>query len=550
VALTLSPMMCRFMLKREGGHSWFYRWSEPFFEALTAAYRRTLQSFLRLRWLVLPLTLATAVGIVLCLRGLPSELAPLEDRSNIRVNVRAPEGASFDYMQDQLDRIAVYVRDEIPEVEHAFAIGGPRGGTAATGRFSLYLKDPHDRERTQEQVFQQLSRDLDRFNGVRAFPAQVPTIGDRRAGLPVQYVLQSPTLEDLVAVLPRFLEESSQSSVLRFVDSDFKLNRPEGAVSIDRRRAAELGVSVQDIARTLQLAYGGQRFGFFLMNDRQYSVIGQVERADRNDPGDLAKLFVRARGGAMVSLDNLLHFEETVGPASILRFNRFTSATISAGTAPGHTLGDGIAAFDEVAARVLPAGIRTSLAGQSRDFADASSSLIFAFGFALALIYLVLAAQFESFRDPLIILITVPLSLAGALVSLWVFGQTINVFSQIGLIMLIGLVTKNGILIVEFANQQRERGLAIMDAALEASAARLRPILMTALSTILGVLPIALSLGDAAGSRQSLGVAVVGGMMLSTFLTLYLVPAVYTYLTSARREVEGITEGVSQLRSA
>ncbi|MGH7788948.1 MAG: efflux RND transporter permease subunit [Candidatus Binatia bacterium] len=535
VALTLSPMMCRFLLGR-GGHSRFYESTEPFFVALTEGYRRSLVWFLRMRWLAFPLVAVTA-GLIAALWGqLPSELAPLEDRSNIRVNLRAPEGSSFEFTQHQLDRVSVYVRDQLPEVASAFAIAAPgsSGGAANTGLMNLFLSDPQTRERSQADIFRQLSRDAEQFTAVRVFPAQPPTIGDRRAGQPVQYVLQAPTLEKLVGVLPAFLEAASASPVLRFVDADLKINRPEGSISIDRRRAAELGVSVQVIARTLELAYGGRRFGYFLMNDRQYDVVGQVERDDRNDPGDLAKLFVRSASGAMISLDNLVTFAETVGPASIYRFNRFTSATIQAGLAPGHTIGDAVEALDDIAARLLPPGIRTSLAGQSRDFADAGSSLLFAFGFALVLIYLMLAAQFESFRDPMIILVTVPLSVAGALGSLALFGQTLNVFSQIGLIMLIGLVTKNGILLVEFANQRQAAGLGVGEAALDSAVSRLRPILMTTLSTILGTLPIALSLGGASGSRQSLGVAVVGGLVFSSLLTLYVVPAVYSYVARAR----------------
>ena len=535
VALTLSPMMCRFLLDPRAGHGRFYRATEPFFAGLTEGYRRSLVAFLRHRWLVLPLAAGTALAIVLVWGQVPSELAPLEDRSNIRVNLRAPEGASFEYTQNQMDRIAVHLRDHFPEIETAMSIAAPGsgGGAVNTGLFNLFLSEPRARQRSQEEIFHALSNDLATFTGIRSFPAQPPTIGDRRSGLPVQYVLQAPNLEALVAVLPQFLEEANASPVLRFVDADLKLNRPEGNVAIDRQRAAELGVSVLDVARTMQLAYGGQRFGYFLFNDRQYDVVGQVERDDRNDPGDLAKLFVRAAGGAMVSLDNLVRFDEGVGPAAIYRFNRFTSATISAGLAPGYTVGDGIAAFDQIAARLLPPDIRTSLAGQSRDYADAGSSLLFAFVLALALIYLMLAAQFESFRDPLIILVTVPLSVAGALASLLLFGQTLNVFSQIGIIMLIGLVTKNGILLVEFANQRRAAGLSRLDAAVDSAAARLRPILMTTFSTLLGILPIALSLGGAAGSRQSLGIAVVGGLAFSTGLTLYVVPAVYTYLSSA-----------------
>jgi multidrug efflux pump len=547
VALTLSPMMCRYLLDARKGHGSVYRATEPFFEALTAAYRRSLAAFLGARWLALPIMAAALAVIALTWSALRSELAPLEDRSNVRVTLRAPEGASFEYTQDQMDRIAMYVRDRIPEVRRAVSIAAPGsgGGAVNAGLFILFLDDPDERERTQEAVFRQLSLDLPDFTAVRSFPAQPPTIGDRRSGQPVQYVLQAPTLDELVAVLPGFLEAATANPVLRFVDADLKLNRPEGTVAIDRQRAAELGVSVLDVARTMQLAYGGQRFGYFLLNDRQYDVIGQVERDDRNDPGDLAKLFVRATSGAMVSLDNLVRFDETVGPAAIYRFNRFTSATVSAGLAPGYTVGDGIAAFDAIA-ETLPPGIRTSLAGQSRDFADAGSSLLFAFALALALIYLMLAAQFESFRDPVIILVTVPLSVAGALASLVLFGQTINVFSQIGIIMLIGLVTKNGILLVEFANQRKETGLSRADAALDAAVARLRPILMTSASTVLGILPIALSLGGAAGSRQSLGIAVVGGLLVSTFLTLYIVPAVYTYLSSVHAGAQAAATPATQ----
>jgi multidrug efflux pump len=537
VALTLSPMMCRFLLKGHGEGGAFQRATQRYFDALDAGYRRTLTAFLGRR-AAAGAAIAGAVAIIaICWPILPTELAPFEDRSNIRVNLRAPEGASFEFTQYQMDRIALHLGERLPELERALAIAAPgsAGGSVNTGLFNLYLTDPDLRERSQAEVFQQVARDLEGFTSVRAFPAQPPTVGDRRSGQPVQYVLQAGTLEELLAVLPGFLEAATASPVLRFVDADLKVNRPEGWIRIDRGRAAELGVSVQDIAKTLQLAYGGQRFGYFLKNDRQYDVIGQVGRADRNEPADLSSLFVRAEGGGMISLDNLVSFDETVGPGAIYRFNRFTSATISGGLAPGKTVGDGVAALDEIRAKLLPPEIRTSLAGQSRDFADAGSSLLFAFGFALALIYLMLAAQFESFRDPIIILVTVPLSIAGALLALLLFKQTLNVFSQIGLIMLIGLVTKNGILIVEFANQRREAGLPTREAVLEASAARLRPILMTSAATFFGVLPIALSLGGASGSRQSLGIAVAGGLLFSTALTLYIVPVVYTALAGSER---------------
>ncbi|MGH7819529.1 MAG: efflux RND transporter permease subunit, partial [Candidatus Binatia bacterium] len=505
---------------------------------------RTLGAFMRVRWVVFPLLLGVAGLIVLAGLSLPRELAPLEDRSNMRVTVRGPEGASYEFMQHHMDRLALYLKERVPEVERALAIAGWGGMGVNNGLIVVYLADPATRKRSQEEVFRQISREFEEFSAVRAFPAQPPTIGDRRAGQPVQYVLQAATLEEVEAVLPKFLEEAAASPVLRFVDADLKVNRPEGSIAIDRRRAAELGVSVRDVARTLQLAYGGVRLGYFLMRGRQYQVIGQVNREDRNDPRDLSKLYVRTSSGAMVSLGNLVTFSETVSPAAIYRFNRFTSATISAGLAPGYAVGDGIRALDEVAARVLPSDVRTSLAGQSRDFAESSSSLLFAFALALVVVYLVLAAQFESFVDPLIILVTVPMSLAGALASLALFGQTLNVFSQIGMIMLIGLVAKNGILIVEFANQRKRSGLSVTDAVVDAARARLRPVLMTALSTILGILPIALALGTSAGSRRPLGIAVVGGLVFSSALTLYVVPAVYSYFSRAGGGAERDEAGV------
>jgi multidrug efflux pump len=533
VALTLSPMMCRFLLKKHDTPSWFYRVTEPFFTALQGGYRKSLLWFMRARWLAFPLLAAITALIAWVGMRLPSELAPLEDRSNIRVGVRAPEGATFEYTEKNLDRVAQFVLDTVPEVSRTFSITAGFGGTVNTGTQNIYLLEPYARKRSQEEIFRQLSAGLNAITGLRCFPGQPPTIGSRFGGQPLQYVLQAPDLGSLAAILPKFLEKANANPVLRFIDADLKINRPQISLSIDRERATELDVSVLDIARTLQLGLGGQRFGYFLMKGKQYEVIGQMRKNDRDDPGDLRKLNVRAADGSLVSLDNLITFQENTSPAAIYRFNRYIAATISGGTAPGHTLGDGIKALDEIAKEVLPPTFSTSLAGQSRDFADSASSLVFAFVLALILIYLVLAAQFESFIDPLIILFTVPMSLAGALFSLWVFNQSLNVFSQIGIIMLIGLVTKNGILIVEFANHHKKEGLSIVDAAIASAAARFRPILMTSLSTVLGVLPIALSLGGSSGSRQSLGIAVVGGLLLSGFLTLYIVPAVYSYL--ARR---------------
>jgi multidrug efflux pump len=530
VALTLTPMMCRHLLKP---HASEHASGAPR-GRVAERYRRSLEAVLGRRKEVAALLLGLVALSTLLVRTLPAELAPFEDRSNIRVNVVGPEGASFEFLRHWMDRLSVLVRDRVPGVKHVFAISGPGGRSVNIGLLSLYLEDPEARALGQAEIFARLADELVEVTAVRSLPAQPPTIGDRRAGQPVQYVLQATSLDELIGVLPEFLARASASPVLRFVDADLKVNRPEGMISIDRARAAELGISVHDIARTLQLAYGGARFGFFLREGRQYDVVGQVSREDRNDPRDLQSLHVRTAGGALVPMDSVVRFTETVSPAAIYRYDRFTSATVNAGLAPGYAIGDGIAALDEIAAELLPPGMRTSLAGQSRDFADSSSSLVFAFLLALAIVYLVLAAQFESFRDPLIILVTVPLSVSGALLGLFLFGQTLNVFSQIGMILLIGLVTKNGILIVEFANQRRQAGLSPREAVLEAASVRLRPVLMTSLCTVFGFLPIAIAFGGAAGSRQPLGIAVVFGLVFSTALTLYVVPAVYLALTRAR----------------
>jgi multidrug efflux pump len=536
VALTLSPMMCRFLLKRhEPG--WFHRITEPFFSLLTRSYRGSLRLFLKMRWVAFLILAGNAALIVWLGKSLPRELAPLEDRENIRISVTAPEGSGFEFTESWMDKIATYVDDSIPETQRTFTIMGGMGRTEANvATQNIYLKPPEERDRSQAEIHKQIMEDMNAFTGVRAFATQPPTIGDRRGGQPLAYVLQAPNLESLIDVLPKFLDEANKSPVLRQIDADLKVNRPEGIISINRNKAAELGISVEQIARVLEFAYSGRRFGYFLKNGKQYQVIGQMQRQDRNDPGDLKKLFVPSKGGQMVSLDNLVQFDESASPAAIFRFNRAVSATIQGSPAPGKTLGDGIAELDRIAKEVLPEGFRTALAGQSRDFAESSSSLLFAFCLALLIIYLVLAAQFESFIDPFIIILTVPLSMAGAFLTLHFTGQTLNVFSQIGIIMLVGIVTKNGILIVEFANQRKEHGLKKIDAVLDASVARLRPILMTSLATILGVLPIALSLGASAGSRQSLGIAVVGGLIFSGILTLFVVPAVYAVFSREQKE--------------
>ena len=542
VALTLSPMMCRFLLQARHQPSLLHRKTEPFFRAMSELYGRSLAAFLRARWLALPILGLLAAYTVWGFGALPRELAPLEDRSNIRVNVRAPETASFDYTERALDQIALWVRDNVPEMARSYSITALFGGAVNTGVQNIYLTEPGDRQRSQAQVFQEISRGLADFSRLRIFPAQPPTIGDRFGGQPVQYVLQAPSQAEMLKVLPAFLDAAQQRPELRFVDADLKVNREETAVAVNRERAAELGVSALDVARTLQLTFGDQRFGYFVMNGKQYQILGQLDRPFRNESEDLKRLRVRAKTGELVSLDNLVTWRERTVPSALFRFDRYVSATVSAGLGEGYTLGDGIRAFDEVAKAALPATFNHTLSGQAREFADSSSSLLFAFGLALLIVYLVLAAQFESFIDPFTILLSVPLALSGAVLSLQLSGSTLNIFSQIGIIMLVGLVTKNGILIVEFANQKRDAGLDRLTAAAEAASDRFRPILMTSLATILGVLPIALSLGAASLSRQSLGIAVVGGLTGATFLSLYLVPALYSFLSPRRRTARGATE--------
>jgi multidrug efflux pump len=530
VALTLTPMLSTKLIK-EKSHGWFYRKTEIIFVKMTQGYRNSLATFMRHRWVAIPIMAASFALIYVIGGALQSELAPLEDKSRMRVNVTAPEGSTFEFTSRYLDALSATLNDSVPENDGVVAIVGGGGGAANGGNVNLPLKSPELRKRTQQQIADALSKQIAGLTGARAFVTQEPTIGDRRAGLPVQYVIQAPDLDKLRSVLPAFLDSAGKDPTFGTVDVNLKFNKPEVQVRIDREKAKALGVSVLDIAQTLQLAFSEQRLGFFIKNGKQYQVIGEFTKEERSSPRDLLSATVRAGNGELVQLDNLVSLSDESSPPQLYRFNRYASATVSASLAPGRTVGDGIKAMDRIASKVLDDSYTTSLAGSSRDFAESSSSILFAFLFALTLIYLVLAAQFESFRDPFIILFTVPLALAGALLSLWYFNQTLNIFSQIGIIMLIGLVTKNGILIVEFANQRKEEGLAVRDAILDASVSRFRPILMTSLATMLGTLPIALALGAGAQSRVSMGIAVIGGLLFSGGLTLYVIPAIYSYLS-------------------
>jgi multidrug efflux pump len=541
VSLTLTPVLnVKLGGKAATHHGWFYRKTEPFFRGLDRVYGNALRSFMRYRWISMAM-LAVCFAMIWYFQGnIKSELAPLEDRSLVRSNVTAPEGTDFDQMEKIIYDLSQIVLDSVPETDMVFGISAPnRGGAGAanSGFVSVLLKDPDERDRSQQQIYDQLSREFRKYSGARAFPNQEQTISTGfGSGLPVQFVIQNLDFRKLQEAVPKFMEEARKDPTFGNVDVNLKFNKPELQVEIDRLKAAELGVSVFDVSQTLQLALSGRRFGYFLMNGRQYQVIGQVDRANRDEPLDLASLYVRNNRGEMVQLDNVVNFSETSNPPTLYHHNRYKSATFSASLGPGKTLGEGIDAMRAIAANVLDDTYQTDLSGTSRDFAESQGNTSFAFMLALGLIYLILAAQFESFRDPFIIMLTVPLALAGAFLSLSLFGHTFNIFSQIGMIMLIGLVTKNGILIVEFANQKRDAGMDKAQAVFEAAQARLRPILMTSLATILGALPIALALGAAATSRIPLGVVVVGGLLFSLVLTLFVIPGMYIYLSGKKRE--------------
>ena len=541
VSLTLTPVLNVKLTRDFHKHSWFYRKTEPFFRGMDNFYKNSLTRFMKVRWIGFVI-IAVCGGIIYFIGGsLQSELAPMEDRSQFRLQVTAPEGSSFEYTEQFIERLTNLMLDSVPERQTVLSMTAPgfSSGSANTGFVRVALVDPKSRERSQKDIVTMVNRNVSRYSEGRAFAIEDQTIQvNRRGGQPVQFVIQNNNFDKIAQVLPRFLEEANRSPVLQGADVDLKFNKPELRINVDRIKASELGVSVEDISSTLNLALSNRRLGYFTKDGKQYQVLGQVVRSDRDDPSDLKSIYVRNSNGEMISLDNLVTMTEATSPTNIYHFNRFKSATVSSGLAPGKTVGDGIAEMERISKQLLDETFVTSLSGSSRDYQESSSNIGFAFFLALGLIFLILAAQFESFIDPFIIMITVPLALAGALLSLWVFDQTLNIFSQIGMIMLIGLVTKNGILIVEFANQNRLKGMAKTDAAIYAATMRLRPILMTSLAMALGALPIALSLGAAATSRIPLGIVIVGGIIFSLILTLFVIPAMYSYMSTPKKKSE------------
>ena len=542
VSLTLTPMLNAKLVRKSNTKSKFYQLTEPYFEKLNTGYHNSLKQFLSFRWVAFILIALCGVMIWFFGSGLKSELAPTEDRSWMRLLMSTPEGATFEYTDAVVDKMTKFIQDSISEKRVCLTVTAPNfagTGSPNSAFVRLALHEPDQRKRSQKEIAQYILQKSSLFPEAKILVVEQQTISTGGfGGLPVQFVLQAPNFEKLKEKLPVFLEEASKNKTFKVVDANLKFNKPELNVSVDRERARDLGVSVQDIAQTLQLAFSPQRLSYFNMHGKQYQVIGQFERASRDQPMDLKSIYVRNNVGQLIQLDNIVSITESSNPPQLYHFNRYMSATVSAQLAPGKTIGEGIAAMEEIADKTLDDSFTTDLSGPSRDFAESSSSLAFAFGLALLLVYLILSAQFESFRDPLIIMITVPLAIAGAVFSLWYFNQTLNIFSQIGIIMLIGLVTKNGILIVEFANQLQEKGIAKSDAIVQAAVGRLRPILMTSLATSLGALPIAISLGAASQSRMGMGIVVIGGLLFSLLLTLFVIPSMYSYIANKKSLVE------------
>ena len=528
-ALTFTPMLATKLLKQKEKKNAFYRATEPFFEGLNNMYERSLKYVLRHRMWILPLIALMLVLIVVLWGKIPSEMAPLEDRSMITINTRGAEGVTYEYIRDYTEDINRVVDSIIPDAKAVTA-----RVSSGSGNIQVTLKDMADRDYSQMDVAEKLSAAVQKKTKARAFVQQQSSFGGRRSRMPIQYVLQATNLEKLEKVLPKFMEKVYENPVFQMADVDLKFSKPEARIHINRDKANVMGVSTRDLSETLQYGLSGQRMGYFYMNGKQYEILGEINRQQRNKPADLRAIYLRSNDGKMIQMDNLIEIENTIAPPKLYRYNRFVSATVSAGLAEGKTIGQGLDEMDKIAKEVLDDTFRTSLAGDSKDFRESSSSLMFAFILALVLIYLILAAQFESFKDPFIIMLTVPLAITGALIFMYYGDITMNVFSQIGIIMLIGLVAKNGILIVEFANQKQQDGMDKLTAVREAAKQRLRPILMTSASTILGLIPLAFATGEGCNQRIAMGVAVVGGMLVSTILTMYVVPAVYSFISTNR----------------
>ncbi len=528
-ALTLTPMLATKLLVKKESKSKFYIVTEPFYIGLNNYYNKSLNALLNVKWVTLPFV-AVMLGLIVYLwSSIPAETAPFEDRSQININTSGAEGITYEYIRDYTEDINRLVDSIVPDAKAVTA-----RVSSGSGNLSIILKDIKERDYSQMDVAEVISREVRKKTNARAFVQQTSSFGGRRGGMPIQYVLQTTNIEKLQEVLPTFLAKVYDNPTFQMADVNLKFSKPEVRIEINRDKANIMGVSTRNLAQVLQYGLSGQRMGYFYMNGKQYEILGEINRQQRNTPANLKSLYIRTKDGEMVQLDNLVDLVGGIAPPKLYRYNRFVSATVSAGLAKGKTIGQGLDEMDKIAKEVLDDTFRTALSGESKEYRESSSSLMFAFILAIVLIYLILAAQFESFKDPLIIMLTVPLAIAGALIFMMCTGVTMNIFSQIGIIMLIGLVAKNGILIVEFANQKQEMGIGKLQAIKEASLQRLRPILMTSVSTILGLLPLAFAGGEGANQRIAMGITVVGGMLVSTILTMYVVPAIYAYISTDR----------------
>ena len=530
-ALTFTPMLATKLLVKREKQSKFYEITEPFFVGLNNIYSKSLKAFINKKWLALPFIALMIVLILVLWNTIPAEMAPMEDRSRININTRGPEGITYEYIRDYTEDINLLVDSILPDAEAVTA-----RVSSGSGSVQITLKDIADRDYSQMEVAEKLSAAVQRKTKARSFVQQSSSFGGRRGGMPIQYVLQATSIDKLQEILPTFMAKVDESPIFQMADVNLKFSKPEARININRDKASIMGISTRSIAQTLQYGLSGQRMGYFYMNGKQYEILGEINRQQRNKPSDLKGIYIRSSQGEMIQLDNLIELENGIAPPQLYRYNRFVSATISAGLAEGKTIGQGLDEMDRIAAETLDDSFRTALSGESKEYRESSSSLMFAFILAIVLIYLILSAQFESFKDPLVIMLTVPLAIAGALIFMYFSGITMNIFSQIGIIMLIGLVAKNGILIVEFANQKQEAGIDKITAIKDAAQQRLRPILMTSASTILGLLPLALATGEGCNQRIAMGIAVVGGMLVSTLLTMYIVPAIYLYISTSRNQ--------------
>ncbi|MBO5795458.1 MAG: efflux RND transporter permease subunit [Bacteroides sp.] len=530
-ALTFTPMLATKLLVKREKQSKFYEITEPFFVGLNNIYSKSLKAFINKKWLALPFIALMMVLILVLWNTIPAEMAPMEDRSRININTRGPEGITYEYIRDYTEDINLLVDSILPDAEAVTA-----RVSSGSGSVQITLKDIADRDYSQMEVAEKLSAAVQRKTKARSFVQQSSSFGGRRGGMPIQYVLQATSIDKLQEILPTFMAKVDESPIFQMADVNLKFSKPEARININRDKASIMGISTRSIAQTLQYGLSGQRMGYFYMNGKQYEILGEINRQQRNKPSDLKGIYIRSSQGEMIQLDNLIELENGIAPPQLYRYNRFVSATISAGLAEGKTIGQGLDEMDRIAAETLDDSFRTALSGESKEYRESSSSLMFAFILAIVLIYLILSAQFESFKDPLVIMLTVPLAIAGALIFMYFSGITMNIFSQIGIIMLIGLVAKNGILIVEFANQKQEAGIDKLTAIRDAAQQRLRPILMTSASTILGLLPLAFATGEGCNQRIAMGIAVVGGMLVSTLLTMYIVPAIYLYISTSRNQ--------------